>query len=307
MIKCLLWVSGNCLSENFSVCHKISNDNTEIMGFTTFSENAFFKTYAGFHCYDINEIEFLNPDIVVVFEHDEKFAYDISKLLQGKGIDEWKIINYQIFNRYGFDLNKYLEVKKHTPSIFSPNCWGGITYNYLKLQFTSPLINMFESRSDFLKLMCNLKHYMNCELSLKSMVYDKNLKHDFPVIGCDDITLYCNHYKTFEEASSSWERRKSRINYDNIFVMFFCETQNEVDDFLKIPYDNKICFINFKSSSIRSNHNVIYINYKDSSKLKDLYFWQVIINMSKGVYICYDIFSLLTHSNSSMPSMFGNT
>ena len=307
MIRCLLWVSGECLSQNFSICHEICSNDIEIIGFTTFKEYAYFRTYTGFIYYDIDDVTFLNPDIVVIFEKDNKFSLDITRLLQSKRIDEWRIINYQIFNRYGFDLNKYLNLKKHIPSIFSPNCWGGITYNYLKLQFTSPLINMFESNSDFLKLMCNLQHYMNCELSLNRIDYEKNLNHEFPVVNLDDITLYFNHYMSYDEALSSWERRKQRIDYSNIFVMFFCDNEKDVEDFLEIPYEKKICFTNFKPNNLISYRNVMYINYKDSSRLKDLPFWQVIINMGLGEFICYDIFSLLTCSRSTMTSVFSNS
>ena len=50
---------------------------------------------------------------------------------------------YEVFIReLGIEVVD-LNLRKNPPSIFSKNCWGGLTYHSLDLEFTSPFINMF--------------------------------------------------------------------------------------------------------------------------------------------------------------------
>lgn len=53
------------------------------------------------------------------------------------------------------------------------------------------------------------------------------------------------HYPTLEEAREKWERRCSRINWDNLFIKFSqmngC-TYEDLAAFDAIPFRNKICF-----------------------------------------------------------------
>ena len=69
------------------------------------------------------------------------------------------------------------------------------------------------------------------------------------------INLYFKHYKTFDEAVNKWNERKSRIVWDNIFIMMTDRhldienganasscSDNIFESFDKLPFKNKICF-----------------------------------------------------------------
>ena len=100
-------------------------------------------------------------------------------------------------------------------SILCSTCIGGIIYHDLGLRFLSPTINMYISNPDFIKFACNLKYYMSQDLRfIKS-------EESFPVAMLDDIVLYFNHASSNEEAAENWKRRKERINYDNLYFIFY--------------------------------------------------------------------------------------
>lgn len=53
------------------------------------------------------------------------------------------VIRADVLLHPDFDWKRYLKIKKRVPSIISRNCWGGILYNAMGLEFTSPTINMW--------------------------------------------------------------------------------------------------------------------------------------------------------------------
>lgn len=117
-------------------------------------------------------------------------------------------------------------------SIISCNCIGGMIYHDLKMKFLSPTINLFIDTPDFIKMCLNLKDYMEKEL------VDANNK-DYPIGILGDIKIHFLHYKSFEEAKESWDKRKERINYEKIFVIISDRdnfSENLLDSIDKIPY-----------------------------------------------------------------------
>lgn len=107
------------------------------------------------------------------------------------------------------------KIKNKDFSIICSTCIGGIIYHNLGLEFLSPTINMYMNNLDFIKFACNLKYYCSQELEF----FDTD--DSFPVAMCGDIKLNFNHSKTAEDARRDWDRRKVRINYDNIYLIFY--------------------------------------------------------------------------------------
>lgn len=120
------------------------------------------------------------------------------------------------------------KLKNKDFSIICSTCVGGVIYHDLGLQFLSPTINMFMSNLDFIKFACNLKQYLSMELSF--------IETDeiFPVAMLGDIRLNFNHHTTPEEAAYDWNRRKQRINYDNLFFIFYYREGYSIDEIRKI-------------------------------------------------------------------------
>ena len=181
------------------------------------------------------------------------------------------------------------ELRENTPTIFAPNCWGGITYHHLGLEFCSPLINMHIPHDEYLRFLRDPKYYMSQELVLRQMYIDDSLERPFPVAMMGDVSLWMNHYTDFDEARDIWERRKKRIKWDNLFVMFFDETPELVEQFLELPYDKKVCFVPWETHIA----GLLPVIYRDNDDLSRYPFWEIINNLATGDFVLYDDVELL--------------
>lgn len=207
------------------------------------------------------------------------------------GIKEEIIVPLHAMALPGFDFDKYLRIKKNIPTIFAPNCWGGVTYNSLGLEFKSPFINMFVNRTEYIRFLKNPKHYINTPLIFEKMIYSDTTAAYFPIAKCDDILLYFNHYSTFEEALLCWNRRKERINWNNIIAMFFEENPDLIDEFCELPYEKKICFVPY------SSNNPIHVGIDYKKRFPNtIVFWEVVMGTATGRYLYYDVFDLLLYN-----------
>lgn len=109
--------------------------------------------------------------------------------------------------------NRNLNNKDFT--LLSPNCWGGLVYHITGQQFKSPTINMrFNSVRDFMKFLRNIEYYLKQE-----MVFADEFEYNFPIGYIGDIKIYFNHYHTHDDVVKKWNERKTRINWENIYIM----------------------------------------------------------------------------------------
>lgn len=97
-------------------------------------------------------------------------------------------------------------------TFISQNCIGGVLYHDLGLQFLSPTINTFIPEPGFVKMVLNLRYYMEQELVMR-------WGEEYPIGMLDDVEIHFMHYETCQEAKDAWDRRKVRINWDKIFVI----------------------------------------------------------------------------------------
>ena len=134
-------------------------------------------------------------------------------------------------------------------TLISRDCIGGIVYNQLGLPFLSPTVNLFFSPADFNLFCLHLKDYLDAEL-IECYGFDY-LAGVLLTPNHPCIIIHFMHYKNFLEAKECWERRKERINWNNIYIVSsFCypgETEhfNEqlIVDWNNIPY-KKVIFVN---------------------------------------------------------------
>lgn len=124
-------------------------------------------------------------------------------------------------------------------TLISSDCTGGLLCHELKLRFNSPTVNMFFSAADYIKFINNMDYYLNVP-----MVEVADTEYAYPCAMLDDIFLHLVHYNSVAEAQAIWNRRKERINYNNIFFVMNDRngcTKKERDAFLSLPY-NKVFF-----------------------------------------------------------------
>ena len=153
--------------------------------------------------------------------------------------------------------NCYLERKKINRTdfcIISNNCWGGFIYQKFGIKYNTPTIGLFIYEKDYVKFCADLKYYLSLPLEFikteDSKYYEKATENGtkpitYPVAKLGDIEVFFMHYKSEAEAVEKWERRKKRINFDNL--LFKMSERNDCDgqtvaEFCSLPHKNKICF-----------------------------------------------------------------
>lgn len=147
-------------------------------------------------------------------------------------------------------------IKSRDFTVISNNCWAGKVYQYLDMPYLSPTVGLYFFADDYIKFVKNLKYYMSIDLkfiSVEESKYKDELikrKHDLiPLAKLDDVEIVFLHYKTNEEAKEKWNRRKQRINWENIYFKFskmnFC-TEEHLKAFSELPFRHKFMLNNRK-------------------------------------------------------------
>lgn len=138
-------------------------------------------------------------------------------------------------------------------TIISNNCWAGRAYQYLDMPYLSPTVGLYFFAPDYIKFISDLRRYLDTPLKFiepaESKYYvelQKRNQTDKPIGILDDVEIVFLHYKSQAEALEKWNRRKARVNFDNIFIkmsrMDLC-TEKEIQEFDLLPFKNKF-FLN---------------------------------------------------------------
>lgn len=148
-------------------------------------------------------------------------------------------------------------------TIISNNCWGGTVYESYGLKKASPTVGMFIMPADYLKLISNLKYYVNQPLEFispeeskwKSSLEKKSNWKTYLIARLDDIELHMLHHHDEKTAREKWEKRIDRINWDKLIFKFNDQngaTREDIEKYLEIPLKNKLCFAAKKEMKIDS-------------------------------------------------------
>lgn len=124
------------------------------------------------------------------------------------------------------------------------------------MKFNSPFVNLFIRANDYIKLLSDLSTYMAFPLRFVEENDPFYGEVDYPTAYLGDIKIYFMHYKDKDEAIEAWERRKNRINWNNIWVIFTDRDGCTKDDLLSfdaLPYNHKVVFTNKVYSDIKSS------------------------------------------------------
>ncbi|MCI9365660.1 MAG: DUF1919 domain-containing protein [Clostridia bacterium] len=161
---------------------------------------------------------------------------------------------YKDMLRRRINKNNIRRLKNTDFTIISSNCIGGVIYHELGIQFQSPTINMYMNSKDFIKFCKNLKFYLEQKIEL----INQN-ERNYPVVKLNDITLYCVHYKNFEEVEQAWNKRIKRVNFEKIAIIMSerdgC-TYEDIIEFDKLQYKNKVIFVHKDMPEIKSAYYI---------------------------------------------------
>lgn len=145
-------------------------------------------------------------------------------------------------------------------SIISNNCWGGAIYDRFGLPYKTPTVGLWFPSFDYIRFLTDIEYYLKQDLEqiswedchVANLLQQRKIrgKYDFElkdmIIGrLYDVDIIFLHYKSFDDAKKKWNRRKTRINMDNLIVKF--NDQNGFNEellhkFIELPYKNKIFF-----------------------------------------------------------------
>lgn len=139
-----------------------------------------------------------------------------------------------------FRSSQRKKLKNKHFSLFTPNCIGGYLYHQLGLPFISPTINMMIYSEHFKKMMLNLEHYMH----LTPIVTSDPKCPNVPCGLIDDVIIHFTHYDSSEEGIKAWEKRKKRIDYNNIYVVLpdIGLTKQDIEDLQNVKCKKIVIF-----------------------------------------------------------------
>ena len=164
-------------------------------------------------------------------------------------------------------------------SIISNNCWGGIMSRDFGLPYNSPTCGAFFFSKEYLSFCQDLKASLSAELQ-ELKVENSKYKDHLDKYGKELILgkvleseIVFLHYKTFEEAKAKWDRRKARINWDNLIVKYNDQNLFSEEDFYvfqQLPYKNKLFFTGNKKFAAEKNTYFLECFEKDGYAVDDI-------------------------------------
>ncbi len=235
--KCIIWGMG----DNYEIIlnqinFEIYKGNIEIAAIVCRSDDRYCACRDGFPVIIKEDIfrEGVEFDYIIV--STPRFYNDIKMEANGLGVPGDKIINGEVFKIPLFDFGLYSRLIKNPVTIIADDCWGGYVYHYLGLEFSSPLINTLWDKAEYARFIQNPLFYLETELS---MVREGDLKAGIYPVGRlgaqgDYVEVLFVHCVSFEEAKQQWDRRRKRINTENLFVkMGFSMSDPNVESYIK--------------------------------------------------------------------------
>ncbi|MBQ8994226.1 MAG: DUF1919 domain-containing protein [Oscillospiraceae bacterium] len=184
--------------------------------------------------------------------------------------DRQKVIPFRVLDIPNIGFQQYLDIKNAGFSILSETCFGGYISHTFGMEHLSPFKNLWIGGEDYLKILEDLPHYMSATPQLayyreSSNRYDQPV---YPVLQLDDVQLMCNHDSDADAAVANWERRKAKINYNNLFATILTSSEEHMERFLSLKgYQRKLCFMPYETD----RKGVVYIPVEGNGDLYSLH------------------------------------
>lgn len=193
-----------------------------------------------------------------------------------KGYIKYTLSKVKSINNYIYCLYLRIILKNFEFTIISNNCWGGGVYEDLNLMYRTPTVGLFFFTPCYIKFVKDLENNLKKEINFtnKSKYVKANEIQNqtpYPIGLIDDIEIHFLHYQSAEDAYAKWERRKKRINYNNIFLVFSDVEDYNIQDLLiydQLPYKK----VFFSSKQIPGIKSLIWLKkFESSGRIGDIY------------------------------------
>lgn len=254
---------------------------------------------------DIPKVDVEACDIILAVGAKEVGMSEVTEAFQQMNLPDEKLLGDWIVCIPGFTLEKYRKLQRSRLSIFSRNCFAGVISNALGLPFRSPTVNLTISDEDFIRFMRAPRVYMEEELIFSSKKFNAYDGHDIATFICGNIPVVMNHYPNFDLAKQAWERRKTRINWYNLFVTMTTNNPDVLQKFDELPFGKKICFVPFKSDL----DSAYYVNtekgFQSNPNIKretvdpEYFTWEIVNRSALDLKFFYDPFDMLLYGKKT--------
>ena len=161
-------------------------------------------------------------------------------------------------------------------TIISNNCWGGVIYDILGKQYTSPTIGVLFTNEEYIKLLENLDFYLSQEVFLDNNRQKRINKHQGDYYAyLSDVSFRFVHYSSGQDGLQKWKRRCLRIVRNNLIVRWSITEQeiknfDLIERFSKLPFDKKIMFTSNEEIAKKYNFAVFVKSKKhETDPFKD--------------------------------------
>jgi uncharacterized protein (DUF1919 family) len=156
-----------------------------------------------------------------------------------KLIDRWQ---QRVKKKY-LDKNLHKLIAKDF-TVVSSNCWGGILYQDLGLNYQTPFVNQYMHTPCFLKLVRQFPDYMKMELSVSTKSKYFPAATLYPVGHLGDVEIHFIHYSLGDNVIGKWNERKARIRSDKVLFVLCERDQCTVEDLKELDQlkVNKLMF-----------------------------------------------------------------
>ncbi len=295
MLKTLLWVvsnDGRFFQGALNILERQHN-GIELVGVTAGAPIGIVKDGKQIPFIPLAEVDRGGVyDVLLVIGAKQIGMSEIVKASRQLKLPEEKLLGDWIVCIPGFTLDKYRKLQRSRLSIFAMNCFGGIMYHTLGLPFRSPFINMWLHASEYIRFLHAPRVYMEEKLVLKEMVWNDVFQYHHPISTLGNIDIVMNHDPNFDDVIAKWERRRPKINWYNLFVTAYTESEEILEQFDALPYGKKVCFVPFKSDL----DSAWYINREITKKEH----WYITVNdFAKGYPFYYDPFDMLLYGKKT--------
>lgn len=284
--RVIIWGTGREYNTYFN-CLKLLEleQQIEVVGVTSNDTNIK-KHIDGYKFIPKDGLKSCEIDYCIVALKDISLIYEEAL---SYGIDKSMLIPIRVLSVPNIKFEKYIRLKKSSVSIISPLCWAGMCYHRLGLEFLSPTINLYINEKDFIKFVRKFDYYISLQVEFLEMRWVEERQIEYPVGLLGDIKIHFNHYETFDQAFKCWERRKRRINRDNIVVVAFSDDEQMVQEFDQIPFENKLIFT---STSVNASSS-FHIDEDEQGRL-----WDPVNGTAIGTRNIIDLIDFLNHETN---------
>lgn len=169
-------------------------------------------------------------------------------------------------------------------TIISNNCWGGVVQKrFLMTSYTTPTVGLYFFPDDFIKFATNFNYYISLEIDFIDPNKSNHAREltekgqNNVVVGLlDDVEVIFLHYKSQDEAQEKWNRRRKRVNYNNLLFKF--NDQNGAS------YNHLKQFNNLKAKKIMFVSNPRYASEFKSAILHEDWIGEKCVKDDVGSY-----------------------